>query len=53
MMEVCENEDNMNEKKTGLDEAEGEKPNDTENEDLIHRNMNVNEVEKIRTPCKS
>ena len=51
MMEDCENEElddrnqnNINEGKTIVDE-EGNKSTDTENEEMIHRDMNENETE--------
>ena len=45
--EIDDNIQNMliKENKTGLDEEQGEKPTETENKDVIHSNINKNEIE--------
>ena len=43
------NQNNLNqENKIGIDEEEGEKLTEAENEDVIHRNMKENETETNR-----
>ena len=52
MMEVCinkeldyRNQNNMNEERTGLDDEDGDKSTETQNEYIIHMNIKVNETE--------